>query len=229
METFSTLFIRRITTLHHVRIRSFHHFGRCAVGIEGFDFEALSGEGLCHHKILRHSYDFKDFPSRIMSCFWPLESLNLTVTPPGLHGIPGRLTHPVIGFLPILLSRMTGLKRLFLNLMSREDFLNPPPDYECVEACFTYDDVFLRTTRWPCLTVLHLTAISMSCKEMIRLVYHQIHDQAYLHFRDIMLLDGEYDDFSEIFESKPVESLDWYTSCSRWSIGQEMDLCIREL
>lgn len=190
--------------------------------VKMFQFLPLSGEGLSHDKVLTHCYESKEYPSRIMSCFWSLEILDLKITPWGLHGTPGARSNPVLGFLPVLLSRMTGLKRLFLDLTSAEDHINPPSLFDRVEACFTYDDVFLRTGKWPCLTVLQLTGIAMRYKDLVYLIHHQIHEHAWLELNSITLLDGDPYDVSDIFEGKPFNSIHFGDTHTRYNSGQEL-------
>ena len=148
------------------------------------------------------------FPSQMQTSLSQLQSLELNISPWGLHGGKLQFRDPVLGWLPDLLNRMTGLKHLSLDLRSGENLNeNLIPSHEYEEACITYKDVFPRTGRWPHLISLDLTGLAISGHDFDYFFLHQIGRLNQLCLCHIDLLDGNWEGIMEIIYRKPSKYL----------------------
>ncbi|KAL8834151.1 MAG: hypothetical protein Q9170_003898 [Blastenia crenularia] len=170
--------------------------------IHFFRFSAHVCDGL-HPDIFGRYKITDDFPHRMQSSLWQLERLVLTITPQRSHSDTGQLCDNQLGFFPDLLSRMTGLKCLFLDLRSSENVEMDcffTREYE--KACYSYEDVFPRATRWPNLIWLYIRGLAISGLDLCYLLFYQAGAIERLWLCHIDLLEGAWEGVIELLSHK---------------------------
>ncbi|KAG6986726.1 hypothetical protein G7Y79_00073g098250 [Physcia stellaris] len=171
--------------------------------ISFFDTGTHAVEGLSPHFFSRYGMEDR-FPHQMIYSLWYLETLELQITPRKLHDhLQPQSTS--LGFLPNLLSKLSGLKRLALIFTSTENMdlrqRHLLRDYD--EPCYSYKDVFPRNVAWPRLFQFYIAGLAISGPDLYRLAFHQMPNLGRLWLSHIDLLQWRWEGFLSMLRLKP--------------------------
>ena len=132
----------------------------------------------------------RGLPRHMANALWQLETLKLQITP-RKNDIVDHGNDKTLGYLPQLLERMLGLKRLHLILVSSERrFLERRTVLD--DKCYSYSQVFSYRGRWQRLEHLYLDGLAIDGMDIIFLLFNQMPGLKGLSLKRIDLLGGTW-------------------------------------
>ena len=174
--------------------------------IKRLKLTSRSGKGLQPSLLRDHEIE-QGFGYQVSSALWKLKSLDLQVTPLEVDRIRDQHNPWALGLLPHLLSRTTGLKRLFLRRFEPEEDLDRQLLCQVIEKAvspvyYRYDQLFPINTRWNGLRMLYISGLAISDLDLFNLVFWQAPNLQFLWLRNIHLSQGSWYGVMEVFKAR---------------------------